>query len=206
MILATTKRHLPARTRLLRRACALLALSCLMLTAGSPSADEAQVPEGLQAELFARLLPYDRNFRNRAGSLVQILILVKPNNVRSKTSALRLERRLSAFDRIGGLPHRVEIVQYESASALAKACAARQTSVVYVTPGFDHEAAEIRAALSALNVLSVAVVPAYVPSGIVVGFELSSSKPRMLINLVQAKRQKVDFPSAVLKLMKVVER
>ena len=39
-----------------------------------------------------------------------------------------------------------------------------------------------------------------------VGFKLSSSKPRMLINLVQAKRQKVDFPAGVLKLMKVVAR
>ena len=86
---------------------------------------------------MARLLPYDRNFGDRARGLVQIIILVKAGNVRSKTSATQLERRLSAFDRIGGLPHRVEIVQYESAPALMM-CAARRTSVVYVTPGLNR--------------------------------------------------------------------
>lgn len=201
------KRHqLPQQMRPFGRAAALLVLVCLLLTTSSLPADEVQVPEGLQAELLARLLPYDRNFQARAGGRVEIVILVKAGNVRSKISASQLERRLSALDRIGGLPHEVDIVQYESASALAKACASRRVSVVYLTPGFDDEVTEIRTALSSVNVLSVAAVPGYVPNGIVVGFELTSGKPRMLINLAQAKRQKVDFRAAVLNLMKVVAR
>jgi hypothetical protein len=201
------KRHqLPQRTRPFGLAAAFLVLVCVLLTTSSLPAEEVQVPEGLQAELLARLLPYDRNFQARARGRVDIVILVKAGNVRSKISASQLERRLSALDRIAGLPHKVELVQYESASALAKACASQRISVVYVTPGFDEEVAEIRSALSRTDVLSVAAVPGYVPDGIVVGFELNSGKPRMLINLVQAKRQNIDFRAAVLNLLKVVAR
>jgi hypothetical protein len=198
--------RLPARTRPLGLVAALLALAGSLVTTTSLSADEVQVPEGLQAELLARLLPYDRNFQARAGSSVDVVILVKAGNARSKISAAQLARRLSAFDHIGPLPLKAEILQYESASALAKACGARRTSLVYVAPGFDHEVTEIGSALSSVNVLSAAGVPTYVPSGVVVGFELTSGRPRMLINLAQARRQKVEFRAAVLNLMKVVVR
>lgn len=200
------ERYLPARRRRFGIATALLMLACCMLTTSSLPADEVQVPEGLQAELLARLLPYDRNFQARAGGRVHTVILIKAGHARSKISASQLERRLSVFDTIGGLPHKVELVQYESAAALAKACSAQHTSVVYVTPGFERETTEIRGALSSVNILSVAAVPSYVPDGIAVGFELASGKPRMLINLAQSRRQKVDFRAAVLNLMKVVER
>jgi hypothetical protein len=45
----------------------------------------------------------------------------------------------------------------------------------------------------------------YVPAGIVLGFDLVSGRPKLVVNLSQARRQHVDFRAEVLKLMKVYE-
>jgi len=44
-----------------------------------------------------------------------------------------------------------------------------------------------------------------VPRGIVLGFDLVGGKPKMLVNLGQARKQHVAFMAEVLKLAKVFE-
>jgi hypothetical protein len=75
--------------------------------------------------------------------------------------------------------------------------------VVYVTPDFDSELDALGRALGGVDVLTVSAVPDYVSRGVVLGFELVSGKPKILLDLPQAKRQNVDFSAAVLRLMKV---
>jgi hypothetical protein len=60
-----------------------------------------------------------------------------------------------------------------------------------------------REALSGVDVLSVSPVPEYVEQGIVLGFDVVSGKPRLLVNLGQARLQHVALRAEVLKLMKV---
>jgi hypothetical protein len=57
--------------------------------------------------------------------------------------------------------------------------------------------------LTPVSVLSVGDVPEYVPDGVVLGFDLEAGKPKLLVNLDQARRQNVEFTSDVLRLMKV---
>jgi hypothetical protein len=40
---------------------------------------------------------------------------------------------------------------------------------------------------------------------VVLGFDLVSGRPKLLVNLTQAKKQKVDLAAEILKLMKVYE-
>ncbi len=72
-----------------------------------------------------------------------------------------------------------------------------------VTPDFDGELEALERALSGVDVLSVSAVPEYVSRGVVLGFELVSGKPKILLDLPRAKRQNVDFSASVLRLMKV---
>jgi hypothetical protein len=44
-----------------------------------------------------------------------------------------------------------------------------------------------------------------VPAGIVLGFDVVSGRPKLLVNLTQAKRQNVSLRAEALKLMKVYE-
>jgi len=94
-------------------------------------------------------------------------------------------------------------VSFESAALLGKRCRTDSVDIVYLTPGLEDDVPEIRKALTGVDTLSVSAVPSSVPAGIVLGFELLSGKPKIWLNLAQAKAQNVNFKADVLKLMKV---
>ena len=60
-------------------------------------------------------------------------------------------------------------------------------------------------ALDGVPLVTVASVDTYVADGAILGFEQVSGRPRMVLNLAQAKQQGVTFQSAVMKLMRIVE-
>jgi hypothetical protein len=171
--------------------------------ARSGSAQVSSVPAEIQAELLAKLEGYDRGFAARAGDTARILLVIKPGSAKSQLSADEMRSALARIDRIGGLPHQETIAPYAGAQGLAERIRAEKIAVVYFAPGFDDEIAALRASLADDNVLSLGAVSDYVQKGIVLGFELESGKPKILINLEQARRQGVNFPSDVLRLMTV---
>jgi hypothetical protein len=191
--------------RALARVVLLAGLTWLaaLLTARTGVAQATAVPAEIQAALLSKLASYDRNFAQRAGDTARVLLLVKRDTAKSQLAAEEMKSALGRLDRIGGLPHEETVVPFEGADALAARCRAEHIAAVYITPGFDDDIAKLRVALSGVDVLSLGDVPEYVPEGVVLGFDLESGKPKLLVNLDQAKRQNVDFSSDVLRLMKV---
>ena len=168
-------------------------------------AEDVSVPERLQAELVAKMAAYDRGFAHRAGDRVHVVIIDKPDDAESARAATHLESAFHALPDVGGLPHDEAIVAWQGVAALPEVVRARHASIVYFTPGFAPDIADIRAALDGVDVLSVTAVPEYVSRGIVLGFDVVSGKPKLLVNLAQARRQRVAFMAEVLKLAKVFE-
>jgi hypothetical protein len=184
----------------------VLALAGALLALCTPRLSDAQasaVPAELQAELLSKLASYDRKFAARAGDTVRVLILVKPDSPKSQVSAAEMRGALAQLERIGGLPHIEGIVPYQDPDAVASRCRSEHVAVVYLTPGFDDDIPRLAAALNGVDVLTLAAVPDYVPQGVVLGFDIESGRPKLLINLEQAKRQNVNFPADVLRLMRV---
>lgn len=181
----------------------VLLAAVALLTPRPTRAESASVPADLQAELLGKLAAYDRNFASRAGSVALVLIVVRPGNARSTLNGAVMKSELAKIERIGGLAHREVVTPFESAAALAARIRSERAALVYVTPGLEEQAPELRKALTGVDVLSVSAVPSAVPEGIVLGFELASGKPKILHNLTQAKLQNVNFKADVLKLMKV---
>jgi hypothetical protein len=72
-------------------------------------------------------------------------------------------------------------------------------------PGLQNNIAEIKRSLDGLDVLSVASIGSYVHQGIVLGFDVVSGKPKLLVNLEQAHSQKISFKSELLKMVRVVD-
>jgi hypothetical protein len=178
----------------------------LALAIARPSgAEDVAVPIGLQAELLAKVAAYDKNFTERAGDRAQVLILVRPGNADSERVAAHMQTALGGITHVGGLPHDETLVTWTNGAALAQQCKAKRAAILYITPGFAGDVGDIRAALDGVAVLSVAAVADYVPKGIVLGFDLVSGKPKLLVNLTQAKRQSVAFKAEVLKMMRVYE-
>jgi hypothetical protein len=166
-------------------------------------AEQVAVPPELQALFISKLLPYDRNFTARAANEADVLIVVKAKDAGSTAAGAAMKSALSRVDRIGGLPHRETIVSYDGAQSLAQRCRREHVSVLYVTPGLDDDIEALAAALSGVDVLSVSVTSDYVPRGVVLGFELASGKPKLVLNLTQAKKQNVAFMADAVKLMRV---
>jgi len=184
-----------------RRSFALTLLVLMLPTLGI--AQSMQVPSAVQAELTVKVAGYDRNFAARAGSKAVILLAAMPDDPESMRAALELKGALSRLPTVGDLPHEEQIVTFNNAAGLADNVRARKAAIVYFGPGFAKQIPAIREAFSTLDVLTVGAVPDYVPAGIVLGFDLVSGRPKLLINISQARKQHVAFPASVLNLMKV---
>jgi hypothetical protein len=187
---------------------ALIALGCGLIVAsfsGESAAEVPVVPPRLQASLLAKVASFDRKFAARAGARAKVLLVIKPNDADSLRSVNEMKNALAALDTLGGLPHDEQIVEFADAAALARTCKSGHVAVVYFGPGLGKQVASIRSALSSVDVLSVAAIADYVPDGIVLGFNLVSGNPKLLVHLSQARAQNVEFDSRVLKLMTIYE-
>lgn len=180
----------------------LLSMIALSLTRVG-NAESMSVPPSAQAELLAKLAGFDRNFAARANGKAVIILLAMPGDAESMRAALEMKAALSRLPTVGNLPHEELVVTHTGAPALAELVRAKKAAIVYLGPGFDKQIPALRDALSGVDVLSVGAVPSYVPAGIVLGFDLISGRPKLLVQVVQARKQNVAFPASVLSLMKV---
>jgi hypothetical protein len=196
--------HAPSRSKF-RAALALAALALLVALARPTAAEEVAVPVGLQAELLAKVAPYDKNFAARAGDRVHVLVVTRAGDADSERTASHVTSALKQLADIGGLPHDEATLAFAGAKPLADAVRARKVAIVYLTPGLTAEVEAIRDALAGVSVLSVGALADYATRGAVLGFDLVSGKPKLVCNLGQAKKQDVAFKAEVLKLMRVIE-
>jgi hypothetical protein len=188
----------------LRLAPTLLALSCVLATS-RVGAEEPSVPVSLEAELLAKVAAYDKHMAARAGDRVHVVILVKQGNPDSERASAQMANAIGAIGQIGGRAHDELLVSYTGAGALAEVCRTKHAAIVFVTPGFADDIGAIAGALDGVDVLSASAIAEYVAKGVVLGFDLVSGRPKLLVNLTQAKKQKVDLAAEILKLMKVYE-
>jgi hypothetical protein len=163
------------------------------------------VPVGLEVQLLAKVASYDKHMAERAGDRLHIPILTKAGNPDSVRAAAQMQTELGGMGPIDGRAHDEIVFPYGGGKGLAEACRSKRAAIVLVTPGFADDVGTIRQALDGVDVLSASAIADYVPKGVVLGFDLVEGKPKLLVNLSQAKRQKVDLASEVLKLMRVYE-
>ncbi len=185
---------------------ALSAASLLVPSGAALSADDVSIPIVVAASLASKVCAYDRNMDRRAKERVLVLILVKPNVDVSSAAASELVRRLEDLGQIAGRPQAIDRHDFSSAEELARYYGDRRHAIIFFCPGFtDREIEAISGSLSGADVLTVATVEAYVGHGAVLGFDLVSGKPKIEVNLAQARRQHVEFRSELLQLAKVIE-
>jgi hypothetical protein len=168
-------------------------------------ADEARVPPRLQAELLAKVAAYDGKFAARAQGTALVLIVVAPGVADSERFGAQIRAELGKQPRIGGVEHMEDVVRYSSPAELSRVCRDRKPAIVYLGPGLTEQAPGIAEALVGLDVISVAALPNDVARGIVLGFEVVSGKPKLLVHLLQARRQNVAFKPELLRLARVIQ-
>jgi hypothetical protein len=167
-------------------------------------ADDIPVPIDLQATLLSKVVSYDRNLPERAGDRVRTLLVGKPTDPTSMPFVRQMRQMLGAIEAFGTLQHAEEIIEFTTAAVLLERCRNERISIVYLGPGLRDDVEPIRMALEPLSILTVSANPEDVQRGIVLGFDLVYGKPKLVVNLVQARKQRVDLIAEVLKLMRVI--
>jgi hypothetical protein len=190
---------------LLRRTLFAAVAAFALLPHGLARADDVPVPAELQATLLAKVATYDRNLRERAGERVHVVLVGKPSDPTSMPFVRQMSQALSAVGTFDRLPHDEEIVEYKGADDLARRCRASRASIVYLGPGFRDDIDAIRDALESLSLMTVSATPEDVQRGIVLGFDLVSGKPKLVVHLGQSRKQRVDFTAEMLKLVRIVD-
>jgi len=163
-----------------------------------------EVPVRLQAELLSKVVAYDRNYAQRAHSRALVLVLVKGGDAESARVGEQIKSELGVLDALGGLPHAEELVRYSTPANVAELVKSRGAAVLFVSVGLADEMPALARALDDVSVLSVAAASSYVERGAVLGFDAESGRPKLVVNLERARRQKVAFKPEVLKLARVV--
>ena len=172
------------------------------LIAAAPG-DRLAVPLELQAELLAKVVRYDRNFVHRVGDRARVLVVYAPDSPESERVARMLTSALQAQRSIGGVAHEEELVPFVNVTKLAALARERKAALVVFAPGLAVHASALATAFDGFDGLTVSTTPDGVREGLVLGFDLVSGRPRMLLNLTQSRRQHADFRAEVLQLMTV---
>ena len=191
--------------KMLRILSACLFAVALLVCSRSALADEVAVDVNLQAKLLTKVVKFDRNMAARAKGTVKVVIVKKDSDSQSSSFAKRIEFALSGLPDMGGMPHVVSVVSYQSVDQLKKMVDAGDASIFYFAPGFGTEVVEISKGLSGKDVMTVTSVAENVAAGIVVGFGMENGKPKIFIHFGQAKKQLVDLPSALLNICQVFQ-
>ncbi len=206
--------HLPSAPRDLSRrrgfaqwAPLFLALSFVLtaLTFARDARADARVPVQLQAQLVARLATFDRNFQARAGSVVNVLVVHLAGNPESTFEGANLAKALGELRDIAGVPARVDEAAFSDGASLATRCRDQHISIVYFAVGLEGEMTAVAKALAGVDVLTVGTAARHAENGAVVGFGLEEARPKIVLNLKQARAQNVAFKAELLKLARIVE-
>lgn len=165
---------------------------------------ETSVPIELQVELLRKLVQFERGFGARCGADVRLLIVVRESNPASARASAQLQAAIERAHDMLGRPIKASVHNYTSATALKKASLAAGAQIVFLTPGFEADLPAITSAFEGQPTLTVSTDGDQVARGVVLGFELVSSKPKITLNLGQARRQGLDFNAELFRLARVI--
>jgi hypothetical protein len=188
----------------MRRALGALLVVALLLTAVPMRAQESGVPIALQVELLGRVLWYERGLQKSADKELRALIVERAADAASKLAAAQLVAQLERVKQLGGKRVLARRVVYESPEQVGRVLQEQRAYLACLAPGLGKFASDLARVFATRGVLSVSTQGADTARGIVLGFALESGKPRILLNLKQARAQKLDFNAQLLRVVQVV--
>ncbi len=186
----------------------LIALLVASLTGSfcSAAAQEVAVPPAVHVPLMFKLLTLDRHLSARVGEEIVLGVLYQSlfrTSVNTKDAFMKTLDELRAKNALG-LKLRCVAIDLEVEN-LEDAIAQYGIEVLYVTPLRAVGLETVTEISRAAGVTTLTGVVEYVPQGVALGIGLKAQKPEILVNLIGAKAEGVDFSPRVLKLARVYE-
>ena len=190
---------------IVRRVLPLFA-AALTLPGAFAHAEAPAVPLQLQVDLTVKLLEYaEAPSPPPKGGLMRIAIVVKKDSLESRHAGTELKVAFGRVATIAGVPHEETVIEWSTPAAVAEQLKRARVFAVYLTPDLGTDLVSLTRALEGVPTITIAAIGSDVASGAILGFELTSGRPKMLFNLGQARRQGVVFRASVVKLMRLVD-
>lgn len=166
----------------------------------------APVPMPIQFQLVLKVLTAERNrpLETRKALAIGIVYRRKSPDSRDVKDQFAAEIEKGAANHVVP-PVRFGLIDVSNPADLASEFARTNPDILYVTPlpGFDLDS--IVSLSRTRKVLTFTGVPAYVQSGLSVGFGSERGDARILINRKAYMAEGADFSSKLLKLAQVIE-
>lgn len=186
-------------------ACLPLAGWVLAVAVAVAAAPPMPVPAPTQIALLLKVLTADRNLAAGDPAGLAIGIVYQRAVPASREAAKQIVAAIEGENRTReGTPVRYGLVDVSDPSALGPTVAKLRPDVLYVAPLEGLGVAPISALSRAGKIRTATGVPAFVESGLALGFEQAPSGVRILINREASRAEGADFSSKVLKLARRV--
>ncbi len=186
----------------------LLAALLIIQSAGAVSAEEMEVPIDIQFPLFLKILPFDRNLKERVGDEIVLGIVFQEKFRKSLNVKTQLENFLekSKENKIDDVPFRYVLINLSSLSKFKAILAREKVDIVYITPLRAIAVETLVSACRSMGITSLTGVPAYCELGIAISIGSKGGSPLIIINLPGARSEGADFSSRLLKLARVINK
>jgi len=179
---------------------------CWALAAALMGNQAMPVPMPIQFQLVLKVLTAERNrpLETRPALAIGIVYQGKSPDSRDVKDRFAAEIEKETANHVVP-PVRFGLIDVSNPADLASEFARTNPDILYVSPlpGFDLDA--IVALSRARKILTFTGVPAYVQSGLSVGFSSELGAARILINRKAYLAEGADFSSKLLKLAQVIE-
>lgn len=186
---------------------ALLGAAVLaVFLSGGARAQEVAVPVETHLPLLAKILEYDRSFKERDRSVVVLGVIYQKS---WRKSALVFDELVSLASRpsftMGRLPVRIAPIDVSGTTELRHTLEQLRPDVLYLAPVRGIPLDEITRVSAQQQCRTVTGVPEFVEEGIAIGIGVRNDRPLIVVNLPAAKACGADLSSQLLRLARVVE-
>ncbi|MBL8955170.1 MAG: DUF4154 domain-containing protein [Myxococcaceae bacterium] len=186
-----------------------LLLVLLFAPVAAQAAESEELPTELQAQLLSKMTTYVKGLAPAGATSLKVLV-VYPGAADSPPTraATAMVDALSKLGQMGTYKVDVKPQVFTDERALQAALATEKPQVVYVTG--EHTTKSLGFVVAAVKsvggVVSVSGTPSHVEQGVVLGFGAAEGRPRVLVNLKQAREQGVSFHNGLLRYAVIVEQ
>ena len=167
----------------------------------------AAMPVPKLAAVVVRALAYDRSLKNRVGPHLDVLVM--HDGGPAAHAATEVMEGLNALRGVvvQGATLQASVVVVTDAASVVAAMAANGPDVVWVCGSPTFRGALLPTVLTearARHVTTATLEPSLVEAGVMLGVDGSGDKPKIVVNLVEARAAGVDFAADLLKLARII--
>jgi hypothetical protein len=166
------------------------------------------VPVDVQLPLLLKVLSTDRNLMAHSEGEIVVGVIYQRNVRESSRIAEAVKDHIGSAPShtIAGKGTRMKYIAIDDLADLDSRLARDSVDVCYISPLRAASLDSLLAVTRRLAIITCTGVPEYVERGVTVGVGVKGDHPQILVNMMAARAERVEFGSRVLKLARIYSK